>query len=238
MPSTPAVLNVSSGTPISAIRDAAARVSAKYSLEQYRGYMLSKRALKILEYVQQGLNRAQTVLTDRAERIIYDEHIQTQYDGPSAEVLGVLFDAEDALLQGLAAQRGSRWVDALESFTAAAELNPRDPDYFAYQGWATYQCYRAGQSEDSFAPNKARNILERTLAIDGRNPRALLFIARIEKEMGNVEAARVWFERLHKLEPANEEVNAALEWLRLSAGIERRDQSGFWNWLKGIFTKK
>lgn len=232
------VLNVSSSTPISAIRDAAARVSAKYSLEQYKGYMLSKRALKILEYVQQGLVRALTVLTDRRERLIYDEHIGTQHDGPTEEVLTVLFDAEDALLLGLAAQRGSRWSDAVENFTTAVELNPRDPDYFAYQGWAIYQCYKTGQSEDSFAPNKARNILERTLAIDGRNPRALLFIARIEKEMGNVEAARVWFERLHKLEPTNEEVNASLEWLRLSAGIERRDQSGFWNWLKGIFTKK
>jgi len=232
------VLNVSNTTPISSIRDAAARVSAKYSLEQYKGYMLSNRARKILGYVQQELERALTVLTDRTERTTYDEHVGTQYDGATSEVLAILFDAEDALLLGLGAQRGSRWADAVENFSAAAELNPRDPDYFAYQGWATYQAYKAGQSEDSFAPNKARNILERTLAIDGRNPRALLFIARIEKEMGNVEAARVWFERLHKLDPTNEEVNAALEWLRMSAGIERRDQSGFWNWLSGIFTKK
>lgn len=232
------VLNVSSNTPLSAIRDAAARVRAKYSPEQYKNYMLSKRARTILKYVQQELDRAFAVLTDREERIIYDVQVGTQYDGSTSEVLGVLFDAEDALILGLAAQRGSRWSDAIDMFTHASELNSRDPDYFAYLGWATYQSFKTGQTEDSFATNKARNILERTLAIDLRNPRALLFIARIEKELGNVEAARVWFERLHKLEPTNEEVKAALEWLRLSAGIERRDQSGFWNWLKGIFAKK
>jgi tetratricopeptide (TPR) repeat protein len=232
------VLNVSNTTPISAIRDAAARVSAKYSPEQYKGYMLSGRAKTILEYVQRELERALTVLTERGQRISYDDHVGTQYDGPTAEVLSVLFDAEDALMLGVGAQRGSRWTDAVENFSAATELNPRDPDYLAYLGWATYQVYKSGQSDDSFASNKARNILERTLALDSRNPRALLFIARIEKEMGNVEAARVWFERLHKLEPTNEEVNAALEWLRMSAGIERRTQSGFWNWLSGIFTKK
>jgi cytochrome c-type biogenesis protein CcmH/NrfG len=154
------------------------------------------------------------------------------------EALAALFDAEDALLAGLSAQRQERWLDALESFNRAAELNGRDPDYLAYLGWATYQSYKSGQSDDSFAPNKARNILERALAIDARNARALLFIARIEKGMNNMEAARLWYERLHKLEPANDEVNSALEWLRMSAGISRRDQSGFWNWLKGIFMRK
>jgi tetratricopeptide (TPR) repeat protein len=232
------VLSVSNTTPISAIRDAAARFCAKYSLAQYKGYMLSSRARKILEYVQAELERALKVLTVRSERAAYDLHVGTQYDRPVQEALAALFDAEDALLAGLSAQRQERWLDALESFNRAAELNGRDPDYLAYLGWATYQSYKSGQSDDSFAPNKARNILERALAIDARNARALLFIARIEKGMNNMEAARLWYERLHKLEPANDEVNSALEWLRMSAGISRRDQSGFWNWLKGIFMRK
>ncbi len=233
------VLNVSPATPLSAIRDAGARMKNKYSPTQYRGYMLSRRATTILEHVGRELDRAVRVLTDRTERGLYDDHVKTDYGQPAGEALAYLFDAEEAFLEGFAEARQGNWSDALLAFTRAAEANPRDPDYLAYKGWATYQALKAGQSGDSFAPNKARNILERALAVDARNPRALLFLGRIEKEMGNVDSARTWFERLHKLDPANDEVNAALEWLRLSSGIERRKgQSGFWNWLIGIFRKK
>ena len=232
-------LNVTATTPLSTIRDSAARLKNKYSLDQYRAYMLSKRARQLLKYVGRELDRARQVLTLREEREAYDELLGTDYGQERSVALDYLFKAEVAFQKGLAMIKADSWNEALSSFVSAVETNSRDPEYQAYRGWATYQASKTGQSDDTFAANKARNILERALAVDARHQRSLLFLARIEKDQGNINASRMWFERLHKLDPANDEVAAALEWLKLSSGVQRRSSSstGFWNRIKGFFKK-
>jgi len=233
------VLNVTPFAPLSAIRESAARLKAKYEPGQYRGYMLSARAKLLLDYVGQELDRACEVLTEHQERLAYDTRVGTDYGQDRRVALSFLFDAEEAFQQGLEEMEKGNWPDALILFTKAGEANPRDPEYLAHKGWATYQALKSGQSSDSFAPNKARNILERALAVDSRHIGTMLFLARIEKDMGNLEAARLWYERVQKLDPTNDEVLASLDWLKSSAGTERRsEEGGAWNRFKGIFRRK
>ena len=215
-------LNVGPSTPLSTVRESGARLMAKYSPEQYRAYMLSSRARKLLDCVGKEIGRAVAVLTDSRQRSIYDERIGADYGQDRKIALSYLFEAEKTFQEGVREMEASSWSDALMAFTKAAESNPKDPVYLASKGWATYQALKSGQSTDSFAPNKARNILERALAVDSRNLKAMLYLARLERDMGNIDAARSWYERLQKLDPANDEVAAAIEWLRMSSGVQRR----------------
>ena len=233
------VLNVTPFAPLSAIRDGATRFQAKYAPDQYRGYMLSSRAKQLLASVGNEISRACTVLTDLRERLAYDNRIGTDYGQDQRVALSFLFDAEGAFQDGVTEMDGANWPDALILFTKAAEANPRDPEYLAHKGWATYQALKSGQSSDSFAPNKARNILERALAVDSRHGRAILFLARLEKDLGNLEASRAWYQRLQKLDPTNDEALASLDWLNASSPTSHgTPEQGFWSWLTGIFTRK
>jgi len=190
--------------------------------------------------VGREITRGCHVLTDRREREAYDERIGTDYGQDRRVALKYIFDAEDEYLQGAREMEDNQWANALACFTRAAEANPRDPEYLAAKGWSTYQALKAGQSTDSFAPNKARNTLERALSVDQRHQKAMLYLARLEKDMGNLEASRSWFERLHKMDPANDEVVAALDWLRSYSSSPGRpdDSAGVWNRFKGMFKKK
>jgi len=233
------ILTVNPASPLSAIRESAARLSAKYDPAQYVGYMLSGRAQELLRYVGDEIGRAREVLTDAKERAIYDNRMSTDYGQDRRVALSYLFEAEAGYQAGARAVEEENWPEALIQFTKAAETNPRDPEYLAWKGWATYQALKSGQSSDSFAPNKARNILERALAVDARHFKAMLFLARIERDMGNAETARGWYERLHKLDPANDEVAAALDFLKMSPRLDRKpDDAGVWNRVKDIFKKK
>ena len=230
------ILGVTPYSPLSTVRDATYRLKAKYAPAQYVGYMLSSRAKTILQYVQNEIERACLVLGDARQRALYDNRMNTDYGQDRRVALSFLFDAEGYYQDGHKEMEEERWTEALMLFTKAAETNPRDPEYLAFKGWATYQALRSGQSSDSFAPNKARNILERALAVDPRYVRAMLFLARIEREMNNLEAALSWYERLHRLDPSNEEVAAALDWLKMSP--RRSTNDGVWGKFKGMFSKK
>jgi hypothetical protein len=232
------VLNLNPFSPLSAVRDSANRLRAKYSPQQYAGYMLSPRARKLLEYVGSEIDRAARVLTDSRERGIYDNKVGTDYGQDRRVALSFLFDAEEAFQRGLGELRGERWGEALQSFTRAAEANPRDPEYLAYRGWATYQAFKTGATSDSFSPNKARNVLERALAVDPRGTTAMTFLARLEKEMGNTEASRIWYERLHKLDPTSDEAVAVLDWMKKSPRMEKKEEDGVWGRFKSIFKKR
>jgi tetratricopeptide (TPR) repeat protein len=233
------VLNVTPFTPLSSVRDSATRLRAKYSAGQFSRYILSVRARRLLEYIGQEVERAETVLTELGERTVYDNRVGTDYGQDRRVALSFLFDAEEAFLAGVVLAERNEWAEALQRFTRAAELNPRDPEYLARRGWATYQALRTGQSTDSFAPNKARNILERALAVDPRHAHAMLYLARIEKEMENLDAARTWYERLQKVEPASEEAAIAVEKLRSMSRENRKAESvSMWERFKGIFRRK
>jgi tetratricopeptide (TPR) repeat protein len=233
------VLNVTPFTPLSSVRDSATRLRAKYSAGQFSRYILSVRARRLLEYIGQEVERAETVLTELGERTVYDNRVGTDYGQDRRVALSFLFDAEEAFLSGVVLAERNEWAEALQRFTRAAELNPRDPEYLARRGWATYQALRTGQSTDSFAPNKARNILERALAVDPRHAHAMLYLARIEKEMENLDAARTWYERLQKVEPASEEAAIAVEKLRSMSRENRKAESvSMWERFKGIFRRK
>lgn len=233
------VLNVTPFTPLSSVRDCAARLRAKYSAGQFSRYILSARARLLLDYIGQEIERAEAVLTELGERTVYDNRVGTDYGQDRRVALSFLFDAEEAFQAGIVLAERNEWAEALQRFTRAAEINPRDPEYLARRGWATYQALRTGQSTDSFAPNKARNILERALAVDPRHAHAMLYLARIEKEMDNLDTARTWYERLQKVEPSSEEAGIALEKLRSVAREGRRAESvSMWERFKGIFRKK
>ena len=226
------ILGVTAVTPLSGLREAATRVKNKYRPNRYVGYMLSSRSQTILQYIAREIQRATDVLTDREERAVYDNQRGTDYGQDRRVALSLLFDAEATFQHGLSEQKRGNWPAALMQFTRACESNPRDPDYLAHKGLATFQALKEGAGADEVGPQRARAAIEKALALDPRHANAMLFLARIERELGNVQGALQWYERLHKMDPTHSEANAALDALKLSASLAGSTPSGKSLWTR------
>jgi len=234
------ILGTTPESPLSAIRDAAARLLHKYGPDQYRNFMLSQRAGTLLSLVCAEIQRARDVLTDMQERLAYDRHIEIAYPPGLRAHLEVLFEAETLFEIGREAMKAKDFARAAELFEKANLLNPREPEYVAVAGWSTYQSYVSGLVTREESLPRAHAAIQRALAVDPRHQRSILFLARIHRELNEREEALEWYERLLKIDPTNEEASV---WTReLKGWVESRRRSasatGPWARFTGLFRRK
>jgi len=232
------MLNVTPMAPLSAVRDAANRLRNKYAPSQYRGFLMSKRAHKILKLVREAVDRAEQVLTHIKSRKYYDEMASTTYPLERNAWLHQLFHAERDFQFGLKLLQEKEFARAVDLIGRAVTTNGNDPDYVAWRGYATYQRAKSGIWDDPSAVTRARADLEAALTLEPRHTRALLFMARMEDDQNNLDAALAWYSRLQKADPGNEEAAEALERLRKIASEKRSGDPGGWLKFRGMFNKK
>ncbi len=232
------LLNVTPLSPLSAVRDATQRLRNKYAPTQYRGFLMSKRAHKLLKLVRETVDRAEQVLTHVKSRRHYDEMLSTPYPMDRQVWLHQLFHAERDFQAGLKLLTAKEFTRCVEMLGRAVTSNGTDPDYVAWRGYALYQRHKSGLWDDPTAIGRVRQDYEKALALDPRHARALLFLARLEDDLDNLEASMTWYARLQKVEPGNEEAAEALERLRKSSAERRAGDPGGWLKFKGMFNKK
>lgn len=232
------LLNVTQLSPLSAIRDATQRLRNKYAPTQYRGFLMSKRAHRLLKLVREAVDRAEQVLTHFKSRRHYDEMLSTPYPMERQVWLHQMFHAERDFQAGLKLITAKELTRAVDMLGRAVTSNANDPDYVAWRGYALYQRHKSGRFEDPTAVSRVRADFEKALTLDPRHARALLFMARLEDELDNLEGAMNWYARLQKVEPGNEEAAEALERLRRTVAERRSGDPGGWMKFKGMFNKK
>lgn len=232
------LLNISPLSPLSAVRDATQRLRNKYAPTQYRGFLMSKRAHRLLKLVREAVDRAELVLTHLKSRRHYDEMLSTPYPMDRQVWLHQLFHAERDFQAGLKLVTSKELTRAVDMLSRAVTSNSNDPDYVAWRGYALYQRHKSGMFEDPTAVTRVRADYEKALTLDPRHARALLFMARLEDELDNLEGAMSWYARLQKVEPGNEEAAEALERLRRTVAERRSGDPGGWLKFKGMFNKK
>lgn len=117
-------------------------------------------------------------------------------------------EAEIALKRGERALRGRRIREAIQAFQAAAERNPREPEYLAMLAFATL---RDPALEPEERPRAAARVARKALSLDRRCVRALVALALAEEAEGDVASARRRLLAALKLAPGNEVARRALQ---------------------------
>lgn len=102
-----------------------------------------------------------------------------------------------------------------------------------------YQGFKAGQIRDDFAPNKARQLLEKALQIDDRCERGLYYRAALERDLGNTDDAATYLARVLRVNPdhptARDELKTLTRPRSGSQAARNSEKKGIWARIKALF---
>ncbi|NLH48450.1 MAG: response regulator [Myxococcales bacterium] len=160
--------------------------------------------------------KAETIfdrLTD-AYRIfvgVGDERPAAGQDGREISPAGKakILEAEMLFQEGMAALATENYLQAIDRFQAAVDLDENTADYHAYLGYAHYK-QRSGH--DQTEPTQALRYLNKALELDFHLPDAFLFFGQIYSDLGQDKRAETYYEGVLANDPNNLE---ALKQLRM-----------------------
>jgi CheY-like chemotaxis protein/tetratricopeptide (TPR) repeat protein len=161
----------------------------------------------LLAQILDKVNAAHRVLSNEEKRKAYLAFL-LQRHAERRRKPGVDPEAEIALKRGERALRLRRIREAIRAFQAAAERNPREPEYLAMLAFATL---RDPALEPRERPRAAARVARRALALDQGCVRAMVTLALAEESAGDVPAARRRLLGALKLAPGNEVARRALQ---------------------------
>ena len=153
------------------------------------------------------VNAAHRVLSNEGKRKAYLAHL-LQRHAEGRRKPDVDPEAEMALKRGERALRLRRMREAIRAFRAAAQLNPREPEYLALLAFATL---RDPALEPEERPRAAARLARKALSLDQRCVRALVSLALAEEAEGDLAAARRRLLGALKIAPGNEVAKRALQ---------------------------
>jgi tetratricopeptide (TPR) repeat protein len=233
------ILGVDQAAALSVLRQSYRRKKHQYSYERYRGFLISNRAGIILQLINKALDLAAAVTLDRRQRQIYDHRMGILYRHASPQIAySILFDAEDLFTQGKQRMKMNHWFEALRAFERACEINPEEPSYHAYRGWAMFHANQQKHAKEEEYIDKVMDTLDRALYLSPDSESAMLFKARIQNALGNLESSIELYTRLLKNNPG---ITVAREELRKvttrQAAKPQQEQGKVWDKVRGIFKR-
>ncbi len=162
---------------------------------------------ELLVQILDKLNAAYRVLSNEEKRKAYLAFL-LQRHAEGRRKPDVDPEAEMALKRGERALRAHRIREAIRAFQAAAERNPREPEYLAMLAFATL---RDPALEPRARPRAAARVARRALALDHGCVRAMVTLALAEESEGDVSAARRRLLGALRLAPGSEVARRALQ---------------------------
>ena len=139
----------------------------------------------LLESVQERLGASYRVLSAEDKRKGYLQYLLGRLDVGRATQVNV--EAEMALRRGEALLKKRDWKGARLAFEQAVALHPREPEYYSYLAWATYQTDPGTKQDRARAGLK---VLKRALALNPYLERAQVISAILENELKERTSAR------------------------------------------------
>jgi tetratricopeptide (TPR) repeat protein len=106
-------------------------------------------------------------------------------------------DAEIQFQEGDAAMRAKDYAAALRCFGRALELYPEEGDYHAHYGWVLHLCHPS----DTAMAAEAMEHVQRALKLAPDREKPYLFMGRLCKAIGRLDAAEKMFVRALKIQP-------------------------------------
>ncbi len=158
----------------------------------------------LLESVQDKLSASYRVLSVDEKRKAYVQFLLSRLEIRSATVNAA---AEIALKRGESALRRKDLRGALRAFEEAVGLNPREPEYYSYLAWATYQ---AGSGDKLERARAAQKLLRKATGLNAYLERPLVISAIIDLETGGRDSARKKLNKVLEMNPSSTLAKATL----------------------------
>ncbi len=165
------------------------------------------------------ITQARECLGDPRQRQIYSLELRKGQRIVAEQEEGKrVFDAESEFQKGLNHFRARSYEDALAFFGKALQQNPSDGEYHAHYGWCLHLCHQ----DDAAMVGEAIEHVRRGAKLAREREKPYLFLGRLYKVAGQVEAAEKMFARAVQIKP---ECVEALRELRLIS-MRREKQKG------------
>ncbi|MFL5318861.1 MAG: DUF4388 domain-containing protein [Myxococcaceae bacterium] len=197
------VLGLDISADTEAVERAYHQVAARFHPDSYSDYDTSE-IKDLLDSVQDKLAASYRVLSSDDKRKAYLQFLLSRLDVKRTSVNP---DAEIALKRGETALKKKDFPTALKAFEQAVQLNPREPEYYSFHGWATWL---AGSTEKKERAKAAQKLLKKALSLNPYLERATVISAIIESETGDTSAARKKLLKVLELNPRSQIAKAAL----------------------------
>ncbi|MCB9653097.1 MAG: response regulator [Deltaproteobacteria bacterium] len=223
------VLGVTEDTAEDAIKAAYFELTKRWSADAFAEIDLGS-ARQDLEAIFQRITEAYETITDRRKRGDYIAYLDRKAKGMPTDIDQVM-RAERLFEQGQAMIRRREWENACAVLREATALNPGEPSFFAYLGWATYKHRRKSQD----GVTEAVNLLRKAVSEQENLAVAYQFLGSIAYARGQGAEAIKWWQRCLDWEPGNVE---AARGLRMIAQRPERDASVMGNLLGRFISKK
>jgi tetratricopeptide (TPR) repeat protein len=187
-----------------AVERAYHETAMKFHPDTYAEFDISE--LKdLLDSVQEKLSASYRVLSVEEKRKAYLQYLLSKLDVGRSTSINV--DAEIELRKGETALRRKDFETATKAFEEAISLNPREPEYYSYLAWATYQSGAGPLGERARA---AQKVLRKALSLNPYLERAQIISAIIDSDLGEDALARKKLLKVLELNPFSQLAKAAL----------------------------
>ncbi len=209
------LLEVTSTAGDDGIREAYERLAKRFHRDRFRNATAAVQ--RIADEAAARIHRAYEAIATADARLAYAASVKREAseDKDRAETKRVL-RAEAAFQRGEAALRGRDYEAALEHFGAAVQAYPEEGEYHAHYGWALHLCH----PDDAAIAHEAIDHVKKGAKLAPDREKPYLFLGRLCKAVGRLDAAEKMFTKAVRLRP---ECVEALRELRL---INMRREKG------------
>ncbi len=122
------------------------------------------------------------------------------------------------IARGIAFYKTGQYTNSIDAFSRATALNPNDPIPHLYLGLAWQQQFIPNGNQQASAAH-AHDEFERAIALDTSAWPPRIFMARLERDLGNFSEARRWYEEALRLDPSEADTHVALGALAMQSGV-------------------
>lgn len=113
------------------------------------------------------------------------------------------------ITRGIASYKAGKYKESVGAFDRAAALNPNDPIPHLYLGLA-WQAQFIPNGQQEASATHAHDEFQRAIVLDPSAWPPLILMASLERDLGNVGAARKWYSQALQLDPENADMYVAL----------------------------
>jgi curved DNA-binding protein CbpA len=159
----------------------------------------------------------------------YEANLEVESTGVETDQVNEIIQSEMEFQKGRILIKKGDFPQAIEFLARAVQLYSKEPEYFAYLGWAQYRCGKLKQ--DVGLTRKGKDHLAQAIKEKPNFADSYFFSGLIEKQDGDMEKAKRMFQKTIDLVPNHAEANSELRIINMR---ETKKPSG----LMGVFGKK
>jgi DnaJ-domain-containing protein 1 len=224
------ILGVSPAATPAEVKEVYFELAKKYHPDRIPGSTNADER-KIAESYFARVSEAHATLSNAGMRKEYESKVSLKASGVEEEQVTTIIQSELEFQKGQILIRKGDFTAALQHLSQAVSLYDKEPEYYAYLGWAVYR--EAKKKVNPAGVRKGKDFILKAVKERESMAEAYYFLGMIEKADGDTAKAKQYFEKTIEKAPRHNEANSELR--ALNRRSEKEQTKGG---LKGFFGKK